>query len=68
MTQLGSKFPQLVTKLVTERDIYMSHILRRCPGPVVVGVVGLGHLKGTPHPAWRASSSDSVVDWCCDWA
>lgn len=44
--ELGTQFPTLVEHIITERDLYLTESLRKCPGPVVVGVVGLGHLKG----------------------
>lgn len=44
--ELSAQFPSLVEHIITERDLYLTESLRKCPGPVVVGVVGLGHLKG----------------------
>lgn len=39
-------YPELVSVMLTERDVFMAANLRRCPGKVVVGVVGLAHLDG----------------------
>jgi len=44
--ELSKDFPSLVDTLITERDQYMVLSLRNCPGKVVVGVVGMGHLAG----------------------
>ncbi|ELR11589.1 TraB subfamily protein [Acanthamoeba castellanii str. Neff] len=39
-------YPEVVNVMLTERDVVMAANLRRCPGKVVVGVVGLAHLDG----------------------
>ena len=46
--EVGREFPSLLGPLLTERDQYMTYILRRIAsqGHTVVGVVGAGHLEG----------------------
>jgi pheromone shutdown protein TraB len=44
--ELGLHYPSLAIHLLHERDLYLAHKLRQCPGPVTVGVVGLGHVEG----------------------
>jgi len=46
--ELTKEIPSAVTPLVTERDMFLSSSLKQCAqmGPVVVGVVGLGHIQG----------------------
>jgi len=44
--ELGEEFPSMVRPLLYERDEYLAATLRLCPGPRVVGVVGLGHVEG----------------------
>lgn len=46
ITELSVKYPSLYTHLLQERDLYLAHKLRLLPGPVAVGVVGLGHVEG----------------------
>lgn len=47
VNQLSTSYPTLVQTLLTERDLYLTHSLKtKCKGPVVVGVVGMGHVKG----------------------
>jgi len=56
MSEFMNEFPSLANTLITERDMYLSGVLQSAPGQVVVGVVGLGHLRGIvdiwnkPHP------------------
>lgn len=46
--EFESYYPGISKPLITERDLYMTHILRRIAGSAdtVVGVVGAGHLEG----------------------
>lgn len=44
--ELSQTYPTLVRTLISERDQYLAWSLRKCKGPIVVGVVGAGHLKG----------------------
>jgi len=44
--ELSGEFPTIATTLLHERDLYLCSALRNCRGRVIVGVVGLGHLKG----------------------
>jgi len=44
--EMTDDFPSLITPLLYERDQYLAATLKMCPGPRVVGVVGLGHVEG----------------------
>jgi hypothetical protein len=50
MLQFAEKFPRLMRPLCHERDLYLAWSLKRCEAVkganVVVGVVGLGHVRG----------------------
>ena len=46
MEELSKQYPKLKKTLVDERDAYIAHSLIQCPGKKVVGVVGMGHVKG----------------------
>lgn len=45
MEELADKFPGIAQPLITERDMYLSYTMSHSPGPVVIGVVGLGYVK-----------------------
>eukprot|EP00698_Gefionella_okellyi_P001052 TRINITY_DN10929_c0_g1_i1.p1 TRINITY_DN10929_c0_g1~~TRINITY_DN10929_c0_g1_i1.p1 ORF type:complete len:329 (+),score=57.86 TRINITY_DN10929_c0_g1_i1:1167-2153(+) len=45
--EFGKYFPSILSPLVTERDLFLTYMLRHaCRGSTIVGVVGLGHLAG----------------------
>jgi pheromone shutdown protein TraB len=46
--EFGKEFPSLIMPLLTERDLFMVHIMRKLAGRArsVVAVVGAGHLAG----------------------
>lgn len=44
--ELSKQYPTLYTHLLAERDLYLAYRLRQLPGPLSVGVVGLGHVEG----------------------
>eukprot|EP01100_Stratorugosa_tubuloviscum_P003475 TRINITY_DN1846_c2_g1_i2.p1 TRINITY_DN1846_c2_g1~~TRINITY_DN1846_c2_g1_i2.p1 ORF type:complete len:107 (+),score=30.10 TRINITY_DN1846_c2_g1_i2:198-518(+) len=44
--ELSAIFPSLLTPLLHERDLYMTYQLRSIQAKKIVGVVGLGHVKG----------------------
>ncbi len=46
MHELSKEYPQLKKTLVDERDAYIAHALIQSPGKKIVGVVGMGHVKG----------------------
>ncbi|MEK6970308.1 MAG: TraB/GumN family protein [archaeon] len=46
MEELSKQYPKLKKTLVDERDAYIAHSLIQCPGKKIVGVVGMGHVKG----------------------
>lgn len=49
MAELAEKFPGISGPLIDERDKFLSYTLSHCPGPVVVGVVGLGYAFLCQH-------------------
>lgn len=55
--ELADSFPTIKRTLVTERDEYMAHVLKRLSGSAtkVVAVVGAGHMPGI-RKAWTAPS------------
>jgi pheromone shutdown protein TraB len=62
-------YPEVVNVMLTERDVVMAANLRRCPGKVVVGVVGLAHLDGIekhfkPIMALPQVSPILCREWC----
>jgi pheromone shutdown protein TraB len=46
MTELAKHMPNLQVPLIDERDRYLMSTIQEAPGPVVVGVVGAGHVAG----------------------
>lgn len=46
--EFGKDFPSIILSLITERDQFMVHVMRRLASrsSKVVAVVGAGHLKG----------------------
>jgi len=46
MEEMAHHYPATLETIVKERDLYLASSLMNCPGETVVGVVGLGHLKG----------------------
>lgn len=46
MTELAKHMPNLQVPLIDERDRYLMSTIQEAPGPVVVGVVGAGHVGG----------------------
>jgi len=53
LKELSKEFPGITRPLIYERDEYLAYTLRQCKGPVVVGVVGLGHVEGIKK-SWEA--------------
>lgn len=46
MTELAKHMPNLQVPLIDERDRYLMSTISEAPGPVIVGVVGAGHVSG----------------------
>jgi len=46
MSEFTAEFPSLANTIIHERDQYLCGVLRSVPARVVVGVVGLGHVRG----------------------
>lgn len=51
--ELSKQYPSLHAHLLAERDLYLAYRLRSLPGPLAVGVVGLGHVEGI-RKNWNA--------------
>jgi len=43
---VAKSFPQIKTRLIDERDVYLAQKIREAPGRKIVAVVGAGHLPG----------------------
>ncbi len=46
LEQFARAFPRAKAALIDERDRVLAHHIRSAPGPVVVAVVGAGHVEG----------------------
>lgn len=46
MGEMGQAFPEIKTRLIDERDVYLAQKLRTAPGQRIVAVVGAGHVPG----------------------
>lgn len=46
MAELAKHMPRLQVPLIDERDRYLMSTIREAEGPVIVGVVGAGHVGG----------------------
>lgn len=55
--ELSRQYPSLCTHLLSERDLFLAHKLRSLPGPLAVGVVGMGHVEGI-----KKHWNDQVID------
>ncbi len=62
--EFGKAFPTLIRPLLTERDQYMVHVMRRLSSrsKTVVAVVGAGHLQGI-RDNWEREID--VEEICC---
>ncbi len=68
MAEFAEQFPEIKSRLIDERDIYLAQKIREAGGEKIVAVVGAGHCKGisqyihqdsdltelkkTPPPSW----------------
>jgi len=46
LNDLSKEFPGISRPLIFERDEYLTMMLQNCKAPIVVAVVGLGHVEG----------------------
>lgn len=46
MGEMGQAFPEIKTRLIDERDVYLAQKLRAAPGQRIVAVVGAAHVPG----------------------
>jgi pheromone shutdown-related protein TraB len=46
LKELSKEFPGISRPLIFERDEYLTFMLQNCQAPIVVAVVGLGHVEG----------------------
>jgi len=58
--EFSARYPNMKRTIVTERDQYMACLLRSIQAPVIVGVVGAGHLDGI-EAHWQAGRFSSPV-------
>ena len=46
MKEMAKSFPGVKQRLIDERDLYLASKIQQAPGPIVVAVVGAGHVNG----------------------
>ncbi len=62
MEELSKQYPKLKKTLVDERDAYIAHALIQSPGKKIVGIVGMGHVKGImAHLEGRAKGNATAM-------
>jgi pheromone shutdown protein TraB len=66
INEFGKFFPGMVRPLMTERDLYLSHMLyeqagRMKEGAVMVAVVGAGHVPGMPHAQMTDTTQKAIL-------
>jgi pheromone shutdown-related protein TraB len=54
-------FPTVKSRLIDERDIYLSQKIRNAPGKKVVAVVGAGHIPGIVEHIKEDESLDELM-------
>ncbi|MEA3333834.1 MAG: TraB/GumN family protein [Pseudomonadota bacterium] len=62
LTEFTAGFPQVKTRLIDERDIYLAQKLRQAPGQCIVGVVGAGHIEGIVREIEKDTLLDPILD------
>ncbi|MEA1923089.1 MAG: TraB/GumN family protein [Pseudomonadota bacterium] len=62
LTEFTAGFPQVKTRLIDERDIYLAQKLRQAPGPCIVGVVGAGHIEGIVREIEKETLLDPILE------
>ena len=62
LTEFTAGFPEVKTRLIDERDIYLAQKLRQAPGPCIVGVVGAGHIKGIVREIEKETPLDPILE------
>ncbi len=46
MEEFSGSFPEIKTRLIAERDVYLAQKIRSAPGNTIVAVVGAAHVPG----------------------
>jgi len=59
--ELSKQYPGIANPLIYERDLFLTCRVRECPGPVVVAVVGLGHVEGIKKSWSKEIDSKSLL-------
>jgi pheromone shutdown-related protein TraB len=62
LTEFTAGFPEVKTRLIDERDIYLAQKLRQAPGPCIVGVVGAGHIEGIVREIEKETLLDPILE------
>ncbi len=62
LNTFAETFPQVKSKLIDERDIYLAQKIRNAPGDTVVAVVGAGHVPGIVEHIQEEQSLDAICE------
>ena len=62
LTEFTAGFPEVKTRLIDERDIYLAQKLRQAPGPCIVAVVGAGHIEGIVREIEKETPLDPILE------
>ena len=62
LTEFTAGFPEVKTRLIDERDIYLAQKLRQAPGKCIVGVVGAGHIEGIVREIEKDTLLDPILE------
>ncbi len=62
MDEFAGKFPEIKSRLIDERDVYLSQKIREAPGKTVVAVVGAGHAEGIKEHIQTEQSLDELME------
>lgn len=60
LQMMAREFPALKTPLIDERDTYMAQKILAASGPLVVAVVGAGHVPGLQRELQRQTSLEPL--------
>jgi len=61
MAEFAQHFPEIKRRLIDERDTYLAQKIRTAPGPIVVAVVGAGHIEGIKSQIQRDQPLEELM-------
>lgn len=62
LEMFAKTFPEVKTRLIDERDIYLSQKIKDAPGKTVVAVVGAGHVPGIVEHIDKREPLESLME------